>query len=805
MFPPRLSLFVPIIAMNASLHFTAAAAATVPESDASLARYDWIHVGPGGGGNFWGQGISPHDANLLFTSNDMGANFRSADAGKTWTMIPHDQLTYLAGSRIRQSTRQRAWAFDPFNSRRIFAGNSDRKIMLRSDDAGVSWTELAGPWREKNHARTHSTAPRLVTFSFLRRGLALAGFNPASNSSDNSKNGNGNTGPKIYQTTDAGDTWTFLSDLPANSGDLVALNFSASPANRVVAATANGIFRSDDGGRSWSPATDGLPAPAAFAKTTTTSGTAPSFADGKLHPYDMSCSEKSATFYLTLPVAFDPDGNLAGGLYRSTDGGSTWQAAGQTGLFVDANRPVQFEQVATSEADATRVYLTMRGVASDDPKSDGISTLYRSNDGGRSWTPTLRQHPEQKGFNITNTSWNTLAWGWQIRASGIAVAPQNPDVALVGTMTAVFRTDNGGRDWRQIHAPDGTITAQPGGGLQMLSVWNYYFDPHNYDRRFLASTDFSGWRATEDGTLWSYNITGNPWHNNSYALALDPAIKDKLWAAASVTHDIPTWKYQKNLGNYKGGGVVLSTDGGKTWTARDINHGLPNQSATDIWLDPRSPANVRRLWLAVPGHGAYFSNDDGRHWEKRNNGILPENLNVLRITGTPDGSRLYALTTIRHSPRGILPGALYVSDDNGLNWRQLWRRPGVVFLNRLTVDPHNPQTLYLSALQKVSGADATDGGVWRSTNGGQSWEPVFPHPAWAVSADPRNPGHLYASSWARRGDGLHFSSDNGNTWRRLAGYPFWRPMNVAFDPRRADRIYVTNFGAGIICGVIKNQ
>ncbi|MDR1282783.1 MAG: hypothetical protein LBK99_18450 [Opitutaceae bacterium] len=699
-------------------------------------------------------------------------------------MIPYDQLRRLTQSNVRESAQQRIFGFpgdsDPARERIVFTGCT--LGFMRSDDAGATWRVVPGPWDEHDIREGHAKAPRLVLFSNARPGVGLAGFNPGASGAALEKQG-----ARLYRTTDGGDSWAQLSDLPPGSGHLIAIHFVEASPGRILVATGNGICLSEDDGRTWRPVTAGLPR---------------SGPDGGIHPLDAAGSGSKGVFYATFPVRFDEAGNFSGGIYRSDDGGATWHPGGRKGLFIDASRPTRFLQVGTSESDPRCVYLVMSGPLTLDPHDTGISMLYRSDDGGDTWNPTLFQHPDQPGYNIENTSWNTRQWGWQRHVEGITVYPKNPDIVLVTTTTSLYISKNRGRAWRQAHAPDGTISGQPGGGLNIMSVWHYYFDPHDYDRRYLASTDFSGWFATRDGTLWEQHIDGNPWNQNSYALAIDPDVKDKLWAAASTTHDIPTWKYQRNLGTYKGG-VVLSTDGGRTWLSREVNHGLPGRSVTDIWLDPCSAPGARHLWAAVPGHGAYLSVDDGRTWQQRNNGIRSENLNVLRITGTPSGDRLYALTTIRHAGKKIQPGSLYTSTNNGLDWRQLWRRPGVVFPNTITIDPHDPRTLYLGALAKTADSEAADGGAWRSRDGGETWESLFPYPTYAISSDPRNPGHLYASSWARSGDGFHFSSDNGKTWRRLAGYPFWRPMNVAFDPRRTDRIYVTNFGAGVISGVLK--
>jgi photosystem II stability/assembly factor-like uncharacterized protein len=478
-------------------------------------------------------------------------------------------------------------------------------------------------------------------------------------------------------------------------------------------------------------------------------------------------------------------------LYQSRDGGQTWSG-------VSPEQKTDFRHLAISPANPRWIYASIEGLEPAGTAPTGQATLYRSEDEGKTWTRIWNHDTQSAHYDITNPSWLAGLWGWNYGSSGIAVDPVNPSRVLVTTITSALLSMDGGRSWRQVHAPEGTVVKQPRGGMMITSIWNYYIHPAEPSRHFAALTDFSGWRSLDGGENWQYKPDGNPWHNNTYAMALDPDAPDVVWAACSVGHDIPTWKYQADLGSYAGG-VVRSNDGAATWIPVDAKSGLPGKAVTDIWLDPSSKKGQRHLWVAVPGYGIYESRDDGVTWRARNHGFEADNINLLRVRGDGHG-RLYALSTVRIGPGGTRrPGALYVSVDEGLSWRKIFSLDAHPFLTWFALDPNRRDTLYVSALQTTPG-DTHSGGLWKTSDGGAHWAQVLDKPTYAAIVDPRDSDRVFTSCWLGQGDGLYSSVDGGGSWARLDSYPYWQPLTMTFDPKDSSILYVTNFGGGIFRG-----
>src|SRR6185437_1102605 len=121
---------------------------------------------------------------------------------------------------------------------------------------------------------------------------------------------------------------------------------------------------------------------------------------------------------------------------------------------------------------------------------------------------------------------------------------------------------------------------------------------------------------------------------------------------------------------------------------------------------------------------------------------------------------------------------------------------GVNAPNGLSIDPRNPKRLYLAAWPRAVGLNGEGGGIYLSTNGGQSWKRIFDREehVYDVTIDPRNPDTLYiagydSSAWT--------SSDGGKNWRHIAGPNFHWMNRVIPDPNAPGKVYIATFGGSI--------
>ena len=192
-----------------------------------------------------------------------------------------------------------------------------------------------------------------------------------------------------------------------------------------------------------------------------------------------------------------------------------------------------------------------------------------------------------------------------------------------------FITRDGGKTWEAAHTRSAEGPGRRGKGMRrahtglvVTTVWNYYLDPFQPDRHYIAYTDIGYARSTDAGKTW-YWQTGKPLRNTTYELAFDPEAPGKIWAAFADLHDIPN--YNVILGRHyfnnprASGGVGISTDFGVTWT--DTSKGLPAKPITSVVVNPKSPKDNRTLYASAFEAGVFKSNDGGRTWAKASDGL----------------------------------------------------------------------------------------------------------------------------------------------------------------------------------------
>ena len=169
----------------------------------------------------------------------------------------------------------------------------------------------------------------------------------------------------------------------------------------------------------------------------------------------------------------------------------------------------------------------------------------------------------------------------------------------------------------------------------------------------------------------------------------------------------------------------MSEDGGKRW--RKSNTGMDETAPTHILLDPNSPPGARVLYVAGFGRGVYKSIDGGETWSLKNQGITQKQPFAWRLALASDGT-LYVVIA-RRSEDGSIgnanDGALYSSKDGAGHWNPIPLPQGVNGPNALTIDPKSPQRLYLSAWARASGTHGDGGGIFLSEDAGRTWRQIF--------------------------------------------------------------------------------
>jgi hypothetical protein len=225
-----------------------------------------------------------------------------------------------------------------------------------------------------------------------------------------------------------------------------------------------------------------------------------------------------------------------------------------------------------------------------------------------------------------------------------------------------------------------------------------------------------------------------------------------------------------------GGGVWKTTDGGNTW--KEILNHADTSSIGDIAL---APSNPNLVWVGtgeanprndmITGGGVYFSSDAGASWRFmgfRHAGQIP------RIVVDPANSKVVFVCALGNVWKPGGPRGLYRSTNGGRSWQQVLSVNAQTGCDDVAFEPGNPEVLLASTWQvRRFPWKLDDGGpgsgLWRSEDGGRTWHPLHdglppkPYGRIAFAFAPSRPQRVYALIEAKKGL-LWRSDDLGTRW-----------------------------------------
>ena len=265
------------------------------------------------------------------------------------------------------------------------------------------------------------------------------------------------------------------------------------------------------------------------------------------------------------------------------------------------------------------------------------------------------------------------------------------------------------------------------------------------------------------------------------------------------------------------GGVWKSDDAGQYW--ENVTDGFLTTGSIGALAVAPSDGNViyagtgeSTIRIDVThGDGVYKSTDAGVTW--RHMGLV-ESRHIGEIRVHPDDPDLVYVAALGHSSKDNPERGLYRSKDGGENWElvlHVSERAGAV---DVSLDPHNPRIIFATIWQTRRtfwsiDSGGPDSGLWRSRDGGDTWENISRHPGMpdgtlgkiGVSVSPARSGRVFAMIEAEgRKRGLYRSDDVGETWEKVSSNPDlgWRPwyyQHVIAHPTDADEVFVMNMRA----------
>jgi beta-propeller repeat-containing protein len=327
-------------------------------------------------------------------------------------------------------------------------------------------------------------------------------------------------------------------------------------------------------------------------------------------------------------------------------------------------------------------------------------------------TTSSVEMPVPRGFQRRNGSGPTFkstsaGQDWGVINAGLAtsfvwslvVDTSNPSALYAATPDGIFKSADGGASWAALNE-----------GQEAFEAFSLAVDPVNPQTLYAASREGIS-KSTDGGARWASSLASL----FTQTISIDPSNPSNVYAGAR---------------DAAGCGVTRSTNAGATWSFVRLAANAPDSTVNTLAIDPSNTSTVYAGTSKTGGvYGTVFrSTDAGRSWTN----TLLNVIDVSSIAVAPiSHGTVYAATE----------EGLFRSGDQGAHWigisNGLPRDPVSVI-----VDPGNGSTVYAGVQQ------SSLGGVFKSTNGGDSWAAtgLSSTSAWAIAIDPRAPSILYAAT-----------------------------------------------------------
>ncbi len=587
----------------------------------------------------------------------------------------------------------RSLAYDPSDPSRILLGTSSGELFI-SQDGGSSWAPFTHLGPGDDYVFDH------IVFDPTNPATLYAAAWGLFNDDDGG----------VFRSDDGGRTWRELKGVHGKS--IRALAMAPSDHNTLVIGALDGVFRSRDGGATWQ----------------------------RISPENYAAIENHSSLRNFVSVAIDPqnpDVIYAGTRHlpwKTSDGGVHWHNL-KEGILDDSD----VFSIIVDPRVPLRVYAS------------ACSGIYKSDNGAETF------HRVQ---GLPHSA---------IRTRVLRQDPQRPSIVYAGTTGGLWKTVNGGAKWSLVSSPD-------------LIVNDVLIDPRD-PNRVLVATDLRGVLASNDGFAHYTSSNRGFSHRVVGAVIVDRKDPNRLYVGVANGKEL--------------GGLFLSDDVGKSWrqssrglAGRDIlslqqaengalfagtNHGIFQlASLSASWLPMKmiwgpvpewqpKPAEAEALPVAPKPKSAKTAKRTQRKVAVAKTKVPPEPLIPLAT-----GPRVRSLEMGEKAWFAATDDGLFISVDQGVRWYGQAVEGEREFS---VVNSYEDGTVTLAGLK----------GAYLSRDGGKTWAAVvLPKYVSGVYSLTLTPG---PTLWLGTRQGALRSTDGGQRWHyMLGGLPKNDVLAVRYDP-----------------------
>lgn len=724
--------------------------ATPPSS--RLAALKARSIGPAVmGGRVVSIAVDPEDPSTFYLGHGTGGLWKTTNAGTTFSPLMKDERVFSIGAvAVAPSDPRVVWVGTGEATDRNSAGFGDG--VFRSTDGGATWTRAGlTASRSIGRIRVHPKDPN-VAFAAASGDLWTKG---------------GERG--LFRTTDGGKSWTkVLSAAAPDDADTGCVDVALSPADPNVVYAAlyarrrtpwsftygasltggrdvGGIFRSADGGATFTKLTNGLPS------QTGRIGLAVSAADPKVVMAVVQ-SDAGGT------SGIDEVESRAGGVFRSEDGGDTWVRTSRLNP-----RPFYFSQIRLDPVNDRRVYLL------------GYS-LSVSDDGGKSFREDLfgKVHSDCHELVVTGTPAPRRP---SPPKEGEPHTPERNPVSprlLLGTDGGAYLSADAGGTWDH-------VDRIPSGQFYRISL-----------------DDATPWRVCgglQDNVNWvgpgrtftKDGIVNADWiqvgGGDGFWCLFDPFDRNVVYAEAQQGY---IHRFHLGSGQVKN----LRPEPAEGQPAFRFH-----------WNSPLVGSRHEKGTMFLAGNRVFRVTEKGEKFTPISPDLSTRDLSKMTATGSgaENYGVVYAFSESPLTPgllwAGTDDGKLWVTGDGGAAWTDLTgflpAEAKGQWIARVEAGHHDGKVAYLAVSAYRSGSRAPL--LFRTADLGRTWTPVSGNlpkdePADVIREDPKNADLLYAGTEY----GFYVSLDRGVTWSQLGDLPTVPVDDVAIHERDRDLVVATH-------------